>query len=113
MKTVLASEHNLKEPSGLSDRIQWLRDYYFRGTERPWNNEFTSWTTGTPWDIIYNEMTFYIVPETYTLLNTLGASYLQAARPVALYPDFWKESLAERRAWFVREVIVNYVPQEI
>ncbi|MCK7505337.1 MAG: hypothetical protein MZV70_15475 [Desulfobacterales bacterium] len=55
MKTVLASEHTLKEPSGLSDRIQWLRDYYFRGTERPWNNEFTSWTTGTPWDIIYNE----------------------------------------------------------
>ena len=113
MKTVLASEHNLKEPSGLSDRIQWLRDYYFRGTERPWNNEFTSWTTGTPWDIIYNEMTFYIVPETYTLLNTLGASYLQAARPVALHPDFWHGSLAERRAWFVREVIVNYVPQEI
>ena len=113
MKTVLASEHHLKEPSGLSSRIQWLRDYYFRGTERPWNNEFTSWTTGTPWDIIYNEMTFYIVPETYTLLNTLGASYLQAARPVALHPDFWKESLAERRAWFVREVIVNYVPQEI
>jgi len=113
MKTVLASEHHLKEPSDLSGRIQWLRDYYFRGTERPWNNEFTSWTTGTPWDIIYNEMTFYIVPETYTLLNTLGASYLQAARPVALHPDFWKESLAERRAWFVREVIVNYVPQEI
>ena len=52
-----------------------------------WNNEYTSWTTGTPWDIIYNELTFYIVPETYTLLNTLGASYLQAARPVSL-PGF-------------------------
>lgn len=113
MKTALATEVHLKEPKALSGRIQWLRDYYFRGTERPWNNEFTCWTTGTPWDVIYNEMTFYIVPETYTLLNTLGASYLQAARPVSLHPDFWKWSLVERRAWFVKEAIVNYVPQEI
>ena len=113
MKTVLASEHTLKEPRQLSGRIQWLRDYYFRGTERAWNNESTCWTTGTPWDVIYNELTFYIVPETYTLLNTLGASYLQAARPVALHPDFWKWPLVERRAWFVKEAIVNHVPQEI
>jgi len=113
MKAVLLPEHSLKEPKQLSDRIQWLRDYYFRGTDRTWNNEFTAWTTGTPWDIIYNELTFYIVPETYTLLNTLGASYLQAARPVELHPDFWNLTLPERRAWFVREVIVNHVPQEI
>jgi trans-4-hydroxy-L-proline dehydratase len=113
MNTVLMPEHTIKEPGELSGRIRWLRDYYFRGTERAWNNEYTSWTTRTPWDIIYNELTFYIVPETYTLLNTLGASYLQAARPVKLHPDFWSWSLPERRAWFVREVIVNYVPQEI
>ncbi|MEE9911784.1 MAG: hypothetical protein K4571_08670 [Deltaproteobacteria bacterium] len=113
MKNVSVSEHTMKEPGQLSDRIAWLRDYYFRGTERAWNNEFTAWTTGTPWDIIYNEMTFYIVPETYTLLNTLCASYLQAARPVALHPDFWRWSLPERRAWFVRDVIINHVPQEI
>jgi len=113
METVPVSDHTMKEPGELSDRIRWLRDYYFQGTKRAWNNEFTSWTTATPWDIIYNEMTFYIVPETYTLLNTLGASYLQAARPVALHADFWNWSLPERRAWFVREVIVNHVPQEI
>lgn len=113
MKTALASEQTMKEPRGLSDRISWLRDYYFQGTKRAWNNEYTSWTTGTDWDIIYNELTFYIVPETYTLLNTLGASYLQAARVVNLPPDFWQWPQVIRRAWFVREVIVNYVPQEI
>jgi trans-4-hydroxy-L-proline dehydratase len=43
----------------------------------------------------------------------MGASYLQAAHPVELYPDFWKWSRVERRAWFVRDTIVNYVPQEI
>ena len=113
METVLSSSHKLKEPAELSSRIRWLRNYYFQGNERAWNNEFTCWTTGTPWDIIYNEMTFYIVPETYTLLGTLGASYRQAARPVELHPDFWRWPLLERRAWFVREVIINYVPQEI
>ena len=113
MSTVSAPEHTIKEPRGLSERVQWLRDYYFRGTERAWNNEYTSWTTATPWDIIYNELTFYIVPETYTLLTTLGASYLQAARPVALPADFWQWPRVQRRAWFVKEVIVNYVPQEI
>jgi len=113
MNTHSAPEHFIKEPKGLSKRIRWLRDYYFRGTERAWNNEYTSWTTGTPWDVIYNELTFYIVPETYTLINTLGASYLQSARPVELHPDFWTWPRVERRAWFVKETIVNYVPQEI
>jgi len=60
----------LKEPAKLSKRIQWLRDYYFSGTRRKWNNEFTAWTTGTPWDIQYDEMTYYIAPETYPFLET-------------------------------------------
>ena len=104
---------SLKEPRGLSPRIQWLRDYYFQGTRRTWNNEFTAWTTGTPWDVQFNELTFYIVPETYPFLQTFRASFRQAARPVNLDPDFWTWSLPERRAWFVREVMVNYLPQEI
>ena len=45
----------LKQPKNLSPRIQWLRDYYFQGVNRSWNNEFTSWTTGTPWDFQFNE----------------------------------------------------------
>jgi hypothetical protein len=41
-------KYNVKEPKNLSPRIQWLRDYFFQGVKRKWNNEFTSWTTGTP-----------------------------------------------------------------
>jgi formate C-acetyltransferase len=103
----------IKEPVGLSERIKQLRDYYFKGTKRAWSNESTSWTTGTPWDVQFNEMTFYIVPETYMLMQTLLSSYRQGARPVALPPDFWEKPLVERRAWFIREVMVNYLPQEI
>src|SRR4030065_1575974 len=96
---------SIKFPTNLSPRIQWLRDYYFQGVNRAWNNEYTSWTTGTPWDFQYNELTFYIVPETYTFLQTFRSAFKQVARPVTLHPDFWKWSLPERRAWFNHEVM--------
>jgi formate C-acetyltransferase len=103
----------VKRPHGLSDRIRWLRDYYFEGVRREWNNEFTCWTTGTPWDVVFDELSYYIVPETYAFLQPFRSSTLQAARTIELHPDFWRWSLPERRAWFVRKVMVEYVPQEI
>ncbi|MCP4751109.1 MAG: hypothetical protein GY866_09460 [Proteobacteria bacterium] len=103
----------IKQPKGLSPRISWLRDYYFEGNKRKWNNEFTSWSTGTPWDLQFQEMAFYIVPEVYMLIDTLNGGYHQAARDVRLPGGFWDWSLPERRAWFVREVMVEYLPQEM
>ncbi len=46
--TVDQPRFTIKEPKFLSERARWLRDYYFTGVQRKWNNEFTSWTTGTP-----------------------------------------------------------------
>lgn len=103
----------IKKPKNLSPRIQWLREYYFRGTDRAWNNEHTSWGTGTPWDIQYNELSYYIVPEVYALVQSLRSSYKQGARTVELHPEFWSWSLPERRAWFNKEVMVNHVPREL
>jgi formate C-acetyltransferase len=103
----------IKTPTNLSARLQWLREYYFQGVRRLWNNEYTSWTTGTTWDFQYNELTFYIVPETYSFLQTFRSSYKQMAQPVKLDPGFWKWTLPERRSWFNREVMLNYLPQEI
>jgi len=105
--------HALKQPHGLSPRIQRLRDYYFEGLKRPWNNEFTCWTSGVAWDVVYDEITYYIVPETYAFFEPFRASTLQAARPVDLADDFWAWSLPERRAWFIRQVMVEHVPQEV
>ncbi|MBI5505921.1 MAG: hypothetical protein HY899_14080 [Deltaproteobacteria bacterium] len=105
--------HAFKEPHGLSPRIQWLRDHYFRGLGRSWNNEFTCWTTGTAWDVVYDELAYYIVPETYAFFQTFRSSTLQAARPVPLEADFWNWSLPERRAWLIRKVMVDCVPQEV
>ena len=103
----------IKEPKNLSKRIAWLRDYYFQGAARAWNNEFTPWSTGEPWDVQFDELTFYIVPETYPFLQTFRSSMQQAAKAVPLHRDFWTWSLPERKAWFVKEVMVNHVPQEI
>ena len=115
MATVVCDQprYAIKTPTNLSSRIQWLREYYFQGVRRLWNNEYTSWTTGTPWDFQYNELTFYIVPETYSFLQTFRSSFKQVARPVQLERDFWIWSLPERRAWFNREVMLHYLPQEI
>jgi formate C-acetyltransferase len=103
----------IKTPAGLSSRVQWLRNYYFQGADRSWNNEQTAWTTGAPWDTVYNEMSYYIVPETYMLQQTIRSSFKLSAREVKLHPDFWGWSLPERRSWFTKEVMVNYLPQEI
>ncbi|MFO7598922.1 MAG: pyruvate formate lyase family protein [Candidatus Desulfacyla sp.] len=106
-------DHRIKAPRDLTPRIQWLRDYYFKGTDRGWNNEFLAWSTGTAWDVQFNEMSFYIVPETYALMQTLRGSFRQAARTVELAKEFWTWPQVERRAWFVKEVMVRYMPKEI
>jgi formate C-acetyltransferase len=103
-------DHGLKQPHGLSPRVQWLRDYYFEGVKRSWNNQFTCWTTGAPWDVLYDEITYYVVPEVYAFMPVFRPSALQAAQTIELHRDFWKWSLPERRAWFIREVMVDYVP---
>jgi hypothetical protein len=67
--TAAQSIQKVKEPQNLSPRITWLRNYYFRGNARAWNNEFTAWTTGTQWDVQFDELTFYIVLETSPLFD--------------------------------------------
>jgi len=103
----------LKKPKNLSPRIRALREYYFRGADRSWNNQHISFTTGTPWDLQYNELNYYIVPETDAFFQTFCSSFTQIAEPVTLCDEFWYMSLHERRAWFNKEALVHYMPHEI
>ncbi|KPA09574.1 formate C-acetyltransferase, partial [Candidatus Magnetomorum sp. HK-1] len=103
----------VKKTKNLSPRIQWLRDYYFQGASRNWNNEYTSWSTGTPWDIQYEEMNYYIAPENYAFFDAFRSSFKVASKNIPLPVDFWDWSLMERRAWFNKTVMVNHLPQEI
>lgn len=113
MQNCASPHYSIKQPYNLSPRIKWLRDYYFQGVKRRWNNEFVGFTTGTPWDIQYQEGNFYIVPETYTFFPAFTGAFQQTSHKVALPEDFWKWSLPERHAWFVKEVMVYYLPHEV
>ena len=111
----------IAEPHDLSPRSKWLRDYYFKGTEREWNNEFMVFTTGTDWDIVWHEGDYYIVPETHAYIQILGkndkgvmaSSFRSMAVPVKLLENFWELSLPERRIFFLEQVMLNDIPQEI
>ncbi len=116
--TSTTKKWKIAEPHDLSPRSKWLRDYYFKGLEREWNNEYDSYSTGTDWDRIWDELSFYIVPEAmgFMGIKTKGpfnSSIDLMGKPVKLSEDFWNKSLPERRMIFFEEVICNNVPQEI
>lgn len=103
----------LKTPGMLPPRVKWLRDYFFQGLEREWNNEFRCFTTGTDWDVLYDETPYYIVPETYAFHKTFTASTKQAAKAVDIGEGFWDMPLVVRKATFLDKVMVEYMPCEI
>ncbi|TFF98522.1 MAG: hypothetical protein EU547_01295 [Promethearchaeota archaeon] len=106
------------KPHDLLPRSEWLREYYFKGPEREWNNEFSPFTTGTEWDLIWNELNYYIVPEVYLYIGNEGkgvfeTSFRSMAEEIDLPNDFWEKSLPERRILFFEKAMVDYIPQEI
>ncbi|NVM36635.1 MAG: hypothetical protein HWN81_13650 [Candidatus Lokiarchaeota archaeon] len=111
----------IAESHGLSPRSKWLRDYYFKGLDREWNNQFMPFTTGTDWDIIFSEGDYYITPELYYYIQVLGKNdkgvFASSFRSMAIIVDlpdyFWELSLSERRAKFFEKVMLDYIPQEI
>lgn len=103
----------IKQPKNLSPRVEWLRNYFFKGVEREWNNEYRVFTTGTPWDEMYNEVTYYIVPETFAFMGAFQKCLPQGAKKIDVPADFFKKDLVERRASFVKEAMVNHVPRHI
>ena len=103
----------VKEPYNLSKRIKWLYDYYFQGVDRKWNNEFLAFSSGVKDDCLFEEMNFYIVPEVYTFFNTFSKAFSQNAVVLDLPEDFFRRSLAERKALFTRKAMVEGVPREI
>ena len=106
-------ENAVKQPGNLSPRVKWLRDYYFEGTKRKWNNEYCSYTTGTPWDLQFDEVTYFIVPEMYTYLSPFKASFKSFSEVIPVPDDFWKKSIVERKAIFTKKAVCEKLPVEI
>ena len=106
-------ENAVKQPGNLSPRVKWLRDYYFEGTKRKWNNEYCSYTTGTPWDVQFDEITYFIVPEMYTYLSPFTASFKNFSEVIPVDEDFWKKPIVERKAIFTKKAVCEKLPVEI
>ncbi len=106
-------ENAVKQPGKLSPRVKWLRDYYFEGKTRKWNNEYNAYTTGTPWDTQYDEITYYIVPENYSFLSTFVQSFKQISEIVEPDEGFWDKTLPERKADFTKKCVCERLPVEI
>ena len=107
------AKYKIKETSNLSPRVKWLRDYFFEGVNRKWNNELVSFSNGEEWDIVHEESHFYVAPEMYGLIQLGSVCLKQMSKKVDLPNGFWEKTLPERRAWFVDEVMVNRMPQEL
>ncbi|MHA1457735.1 MAG: pyruvate formate lyase family protein [Promethearchaeota archaeon] len=109
---------SIAEPHDLSPRSKWMRDYYFKGDEREWKNQYMAFTTGTDWDIIWNEIDYYVAPEVHFYIGNKGKGVFESslrsmAVQVELPDNFWQLSLPERRMIFFEEVMINHIPHEI
>jgi len=110
-------KYKIAEPHDLSKRSTWLRNYYFKGLEREWNNEFSPFVT-IPGERIWAEHDYYVAPEVYQYMGNKGwgvfsRSMTEMGQKVELPDGFWSKSLPERRMIFFEEVMLNYIPQEI
>lgn len=103
----------VKQPKILSPRVKRLRDYYFEGADRAWNNEANTFSNGRDWDQCYDELSYYIVPETKATFQTTAAGYLAASKIIPVEDSFFDLSLVERRALYEKDIIVNQMPKEI
>ncbi|HZJ90719.1 MAG TPA: pyruvate formate lyase family protein, partial [Oscillospiraceae bacterium] len=103
----------VKEPKNLSPRVQWLRDYFFEGVERAWNNEYNIFTNGREWDRCYDELTYHIVPETVAFYQPFTTGFLAAGKIVPVADDFFEQSIVERKALYAKDLILNHIAQEI
>ena len=104
---------SIKQPKNLSPRVKWLRDFYFEGANRVWNNEINAFTNGRDWDQCYDELSYYIVPETKETFQSTATGYLAAGKIVPVEDDFFNLSIVERKAIYEKDIIVNQIPKEI
>lgn len=105
----------LKKPKNLSPRIKWLRDFYYKGRDREWNNEYLSFSTGEPWDLLYDMTINTITYEEVRGYRVTEASAKQIgmSHVIQVPKGFYDQTIAERKAWFNKEVMLNHVPIEI
>ena len=111
--TSLAPEQLWSASGALSPRIQRLRKHFWSFYNRQESNEVRSYSTGTPWDMVFSAWSWTNVPEVALFLPGERSYLLAGAQKVELLPGFWEEPLVVRQALFFREVISRYLPVQV
>ncbi len=97
----------------LSPRVQQLRAQFWSFYQREYTNEVRSYTTGTPWDMVYSIWSWTNVPEVALFQQGYRSYLLAAAAQVDLPEGFWEQPLVVRQALFFREVVSRHLPVQI
>ena len=98
----------------LSPRVQRLRDEYWSFYEREYyRNECLAYSTGDPWDELYAPYNWGVVPEVFLFAQITRHTVKAMAEKVEVPPDFYRLSIAERRALFFNLVLEKHLPAQV
>ncbi|HPU01997.1 MAG: hypothetical protein GX890_09115 [Firmicutes bacterium] len=102
------------EAGNLSPRVQRLRDEYWSFYERDYyRNECLAYSTGDPWDELYAPYNWGVVPEVFLFVPITRHTVKAMAEKVEVPPDFYRLSIAERRAIFFNLVLEKHLPAQL
>lgn len=108
------SDVSLWTEAGNSPRIRKLREEYFSFYDRDYyRNEVVSFSTGQDWDEVFSPHNWTVVPEIYPFLPSYRDTLKAAAVTVDVPPDFYRYSIAERRAIFFNLVLEKHLDVRI
>ena len=97
--------------NNLSPRVQRLRDEYWSFYERDYyRNEVRSYSTGHEWDEVFTPYNWGVVPEMFPLIQIFRETLKAMAEKVELPDNFYRLTIAERRAIFFNLVLENNLP---
>jgi len=89
-------------------------DEYWSFYEREYyRNECLAYSTGDPWDELYAPYNWGVVPEVFLFAQITRHTVKAMAEKVEVPPDFYRLSIAERRALFFNLVLEKHLPAQV
>ena len=113
MTKAIDASNVIWSPSGdLSPRIKTLREQYFSFNKRYdyYTNEVRPYTTGTKWDYNYGYIHWGVAPEGIPFFPGFLDNLRALAEVVDFPEEYYKNSIAERKAFFFNQLLEKYIP---
>ncbi|UCG01266.1 MAG: hypothetical protein JSW11_16820 [Candidatus Heimdallarchaeota archaeon] len=101
-----------KPSEKLSPRIKKLREEYFSFYERydRYTNEVRPYTTGRKWDNVYSFFHWGVTPEGIPFFPGFKDTLRVLAEVVQFPDEYYRRTIAERKALFFNKVLADHLP---